>query len=391
MRYAFTHSVRRVAVIVALAVGFLAPLWGPSWLDAQSALAGPLIVAQVGPTDRTTANPSSHSSAPGAAPASTSNATALAAATARARSRLAETTRKRDKARADKAALARQYQTQLAEIDKLKKQRRSWRRDRLIRDRMGRSHTTAKKLAAWDRALRQHEGRVRAAKRAVVAAVDRELAASPGATRRASLTRWRADARRGLRRDAKKIVLPDDRIDPLADPEELDYQAALLRQSEEQLARELAKLDVQAQRYNRMASLQKTRRRAVELGRFDDDRPRRSAGQPTGTNLEGIPEATDGAADPDPAPPPDTPTDAPPAEDPGGDGGIGSDDPMFDVVLADVVDASTVDALRAAGHSSNPAVKAKAAERARKQVRERLERLRKQRRAMKKRAGSLRR
>ena len=383
MRYACTQTVRCVAVISALAcqigltglIGLLGVL-GPVLLDQQAAHAGPIIVAQA--------------SAP--TQGSTTSHTELAAATAQARSQLASASRERDKARANKAALARQYQTQLAEIDKLKKQRRSWRRDRLIRDRMGSSHATAEKLAAWDRALRQREEKVRSARRAVVAAIDRELAANPDATRRASLARWRADARRGLRRNARKIVLPDDRIDPLADPEELDYQAELLRQSEAQLARELAKLDAQAQRYSRMASLQKTRRRAVELGRFDDDRPRRSAGAPTG-GRESTPDAADGAADPSPAPLPNAPPgETPPTNDDGlTDGGIGSDDPMFDVVLADVVDASTVDALRAAGHSSNPAVKAKAAERAHEQVKQRLERLRKQRKAMQKRAGSLRR
>ena len=60
------------------------------------------------------------------------------------------------------------------------------------------------------------------------------------------------------------------------------------------------------------------------------------------------------------------------------------------MVLADVVDTSTLDALRAADRSSNPAIKARAAERASAQVRARLERLRAQRARVQERARELR-
>ena len=376
MRYAWWVSVRLGVLISSF---FVAQL-GVAQLDlAQAWARTPTVVAQA-------AQPATNPTPNQPANAQTTQSQERARVTERARARVSSLTSQRDKARAAKGELAREYETQLAEIDRLKKRRASWRRDRLIRDRMGKSHGTAKKLAAADKRLRQLEGQVRKARRQLVTAIDGELAANPSATRRASLTRWRRTASRGLRRGAKKIVLPDDSIDPLADPEELEYQASLIRQSEEQLARELHKLDRQSKRYNRMAALQKNRRRAAALGRFDDDRPRRSVGTPNGRN-ESLGDAADS---PLPGGPEVPPTDIPP--------GSGTDDldpdiedSMFDVVLADVVDASTVSALRSAGSSSDPKVKAKAAERARKQVQSRLERLRKQRKEIQKRARTLRR
>jgi hypothetical protein len=61
------------------------------------------------------------------------------------------------------------------------------------------------------------------------------------------------------------------------------------------------------------------------------------------------------------------------------------------VVLANVVDSATVDALRRAGRASDPAAKADAAQRARDQVAARLRALRDQRAAIEARARTLRR
>lgn len=313
----------------------------------------------------------------------------------RTRARLRELSNKQSRLRADKAKLDRQYQTKLAEIDRLKKQRPSWRRDRLIRSRMRESHGTASQLSALDQRLRRMNKTIRKLKEKLVTLIDRELANRPSATRTRQLRAWRRDAGKGLRRTARKIVLPEDEIDPLADPEELDYQASLLRQSEDQLAAEMSKLDKQAARYRHMVSLRKNFSRAEELARFDDDRPRRG----TGRSTERASPNEAGAEAPGPAPPPpsvDPNNDGPPDAGQeidnlgGGNDNFSGSDGNFDVVLADVVDASTIKALRAAETSSDPAVKAKAAERARKQVRERLERLRKRRKLMQNRAKRLR-
>jgi hypothetical protein len=192
----------------------------------------------------------------------------------------------------------------------------------------------------------------------------------------------------------RKIVLPDDDFDPLADPEELEYQASLLRQSEEQLTRELARLDTQADRYRRMAALRKQRNRAAELSGFDDSQPRRSTGrsnQLRNGEAAGAPVVDIGGAPAPQAPPSETGPGQQAPDIPNDDATSPTEDPRFDVVLADVVDVSTVSALRAAGLSSDPAVKAQAAERARKQVKDRLDRLQKRREIIQKRARTLRR
>lgn len=330
--------------------------------------------------------------APQAAPAVSGPQVAdLARATTREAEQVAALERERTQRLAEKARLARLYEGQLQELDRLKQQRASWRRDRLIRDQLRASHDTAAALAVADQRIRRTSAALAAQRQRLVTAVERELAAGPVPERRPILARWRAGAQRQQRRDVKKIVLPDERIDPLADPEELEDHAALLRQGEAELVRELERLDLQAQRYRYMATLSAKRDRAAELRRLDDDQPRRTTGRSS---------ATPGAGDEAAAPPPvsDGPAPAPPTEDPIDSGGMpdeGRDSPGdslngLDVVLADVVDTSTADALRAADRSGNPAVKARAAERASAQVRARLERLRAQRTRIQERARELR-
>lgn len=339
---------------------------------------------------------------PQAAPVQPPQAADLARATAREVATLAAIERERAQALAEKTRLARQYEGELQDIDRLKRQRASWRRDRLIRDQLRASHDTARALAAADQRVRRLDASLATQRGRLVAAIDRELAAAPAAERRQALARWRSAAQREQRRDVKKIVLPDERMDPLADPEELEDHAALLRQSEAELAKELARLEQQADRYRYMVTLGAKRERAAELGRLDDDQPRRTSVR-SGAGSAGD-EAQDDAGDapppPPPAPPPppgsgeDPPDDRdpePPQQpDPDQEEDAGGALTGLDVVLADVVDTLTLDALRAADRSANPAVKARAAERASAQVRARLERLRAQRKRIQVRAQELR-
>ena len=315
-----------------------------------------------------------------------------AARTDAARARLATATTERGRLRADKARMLKRHQKKLGDIDRLKRQRASWRRDRQLRTHLKESQVIARKLSALDQRLRKLAPTIRRSRAALVTLIDRELASSPDRARRTQLARWRRSARRGMKKKSvKKIVLPEDDIDPLADPEELEYQASLLRQSEQQLAREFDRLEKQEQRYRHMVALREKYSRADELTRFDDDRPRRTTGRAGDRN--GLLEA-DGpepASDDAQAPPGN------PEADPGIDslnddfgGTPGADDPRFDIVLADVVDDSTVRALRAAGGSRDPKAKARAAERARLQVKKRIERLQNRRKLMQKRARSLR-
>lgn len=306
-----------------------------------------------------------------------------------ARRQLATDQALRSRLHAEQASLVALYRKQLNAVDRLKKRRASWRRDRQIRSQMSKSHRTAEQLSRLSQQVRQLDARIRSDRKALVRLIDSELASSPSTARRNRLLTWRQAAQRGLRKHAKKIVLPDETIDPLADPEELEYQASLLSQSESQLARELELLDKQARRYSHMASLRQKYARADEFDRFDNDSPRRAPG---GGNRN-----ADAAEDPQPANVPPPASDGAGAENDDGlfnEGidpvGAGGDAPAFDVVLSEVVDASTVRALRDAGLSSDPAVKAKAAERARTQVQKRLEQLKKRRQLMQKRASKLR-
>lgn len=288
-------------------------------------------------------------------------------------------------AAARKDALARQQQSQLAEIDRLKRRRASWRRDRQLETQLAESQQTASQLAGLDRRLRDLDRALQAAHRQVVAAIGAELRLSPPssptrAARRRYLTGWATASGRALQR-TKKIILPDFEIDPLADPEDLEIQAQRIAQSEKQLEQEISELTERAQRYDRMVKLREKAARATELSGMDDDRPRRSTGRVgTGTGAEADRGQGAGVSNDDASPSP--------PEDPSSFGGAESDPT---VVLADVVDSGTLDALRRAESSGDPRARAKATSRARLQVQAQLEKLRKQRQLVERRAKQLRR
>lgn len=394
-------------MLSSLLIFVLSALPGPAALPADLSLpAAPVMAPGEGPG----AGPLAlgpDGAAPVRAAQNAAQNTAHSAATDRAAERVAATRRARQQAGAEQAKLARQYEAQLDEIDRLKRQRASWRRDRLIRARMSESHATAQALEELAERIRRLDALLRSRERALVEAIAREYQAGPAPLRRAQLDRWQQSARRHLRGTSKKIVLPDDQLDPLADPEELEYQAALIRESEEELIAELTRLARQTDHYQHMADLRRTRSRASELGAFGDDRPRRSAGH-ANTSAPAVPSDSDdrggdgtnedpagGGSAPPPAPPEDQ---APPSDLPDESDGPGippTGEPesqiMFDIILADVVDAPTLEALRTAERSSDPALKAQATKRAHAQVRARLERLRKQRQLIQKRARELRR
>jgi hypothetical protein len=322
-----------------------------------------------------------------AAPASVAQAAEQvgehARATDRAAARVAAASADLSRATANKNQLARRYEGQLRDIDQLKKGRASWRRDRLIRQHKAASLTTGRQLQELDQRIRAAAKRLLTRRRALVVAVDRELEAGASSRARTSKLRsMRRTAARALHRD-KKIVLPDDTIDPLADPEELEYQASRLAQSEKQLTREISVLAERAKRYRHMDKLRKKQARAAEAGRWDDSRSRRTTGR-SGDRQNGAGTLAADDADGEAEGP-----SASPLDDEPNFGGSEYSDPT--VVLVDVVDTDTLDALRSAQVSSNLVVKAKAAERAHKQVRSQLERLRKRRQLIEKRAKRLRR
>jgi hypothetical protein len=278
------------------------------------------------------------------------------------------------------AHLQEQYDGELRDIDALKQNRASWYRDRQLRQAMADSLETADTLAAIATKLRLLGVRLKRARGQLLVAIDAEIGSvTVDDRRKRELGRLRREHAAALRPADKKIVLPDERIDPLADPEELDQQVAALAQSERQLEKEIAGLKRQSARFARIDELRQKHERADELEQFDDDQPRRSTGR-TGSGR------SEGATSADTAAGPETEEPAVPLD--------GADDTAFDndptLVLSDVVDAETIGALRRAEQSDDPLDKATAALLAAKKVEERLRRMRSQRVAIEKRAHMLR-
>jgi hypothetical protein len=286
-----------------------------------------------------------------------------------AASEIARAERSRAALAAQHAALDRTYDAQKIEIDKLKRQKASWRRDRALRTRLAESVETAKKLEALARELTLAQATLGRARARGVAAIDAVMASAPDARRRELAARRRAWAPPP---PIKRIVLPDDALDPLADPEELDDQAAALADSEAELAGTIARLDDQARRYDGQALLRRQHERAAELVIRDETDPRPGVagggGRALGAEADGFPAA--------------------PGED------LGEPQAAFDgeaSALSAVIDPGTVDVLRSAGRSNDPARRAAAARAARDDVKRQLDRLKKQRAAIEGRARELRR
>jgi len=277
--------------------------------------------------------------------------------------------------------LSARYKKQLAEIDNLKRRRSSWRRNRELKRAYGESQATAKKLATYDKRVRRLAKELTRARRALWQAIDAELLSSTDPRRRSVLERIRrARTRQPTRR--RRIVLPDDRIDPLASAEELEEQARLLAQSEAQLAREIDNLDRREKRLVRMAKLRTTRLRAAEMGALDDNNPRRTTGRLVASNNRST-GGNDSDSAGDPAPGESGQAPGPEGDSGGGttleDAESGGD---YSLIFADVVDTPTLNAYRSADQSGDPKRRAKAARRMRVQAQTRLKELRQRRKEM---------
>ena len=280
----------------------------------------------------------------------------------------------------EKRGLTETYQTQLRELDRLKQSKASWRRDRQIRAKKAESQATGARLSRVDAELRVLDAQLKVQRQSLLAAIARELTdPAISAPRRVGLEKIRGQVSAALRPRARRIILPDDSLDELADPDELAEQIALIQQAENQLVQERKALQQREQRYTRWAMLREQRERAGQMSDLDDDQVRRSTGrtEKSGRDNGGTAGGGGGASDDEAGAPAEDVGDSdspnPPPSGP---------DASFEtssVVLADVVDSSTIDALRRAGRSGNPRSRAEAAGRARKQVEARLERLKKSR------------
>jgi hypothetical protein len=289
-------------------------------------------------------------------------------------------------AAAVRASLSSRYEAELRTIDRLKKQRGSWRRDRQLRDSLAASLETAKKLEGATIEVKRVTARQAQARQRSLAAVTAELQTPSDPVRMAMLSRERT--RLGPPAPiTKKIVIPDLEIDPLADPEELEQQAAAIRQSEAALAVQVASLDDRSEQLTKVAELRQQHLRAANLSDRDDGQIRRGAARDTKRET-----AADAAGGP--------------SEVPGGSGnGDGQDPPSgisrqiseeaaslaeSSLVLGDVIDAATLESLRKAQASSDPLIRAAAAKQARDAAAAKLATLRKLRSAIEARAQTLR-
>ena len=282
-----------------------------------------------------------------------------------------------------RATLAKKYEDELKAVDRLKKQRASWRRDRELRDRLADANETAGQLAATSAELTRAQTALAAARRTLLAKIDAELSAGATGPRAHDLATWRAQlVPHAAPRPIHRIVIPDTAIDPLADPEELDQAAAALRDSEAELSRQVKGLEKQAQDLEDVAKLRKAHERADLLAHRDDDSPHRtqtpSTSRTAGADALGDSGSAPEAGSPDPT-----------GGGGGGGGGGGattgggpsasSFESDATLILADVIDPSTIEQLTKAQRSGDPAQRALAAKHARDAVAARLDQLRKKR------------
>jgi hypothetical protein len=270
------------------------------------------------------------------------------------------------------AALEKRYTDELDAIDRLKRRRPSWRRDREIRDSLSSSLETSNQLDVATAALKKAKSKLDSVRRAYLAAIQVELVGGSPPARTQRLQRAKALLAWQLK-DAgapRHIMIPDLDVDPLADPEELDQRAAELRESELLLSRQLAVLVAQASELQRTAQLRKHNDRAVDLvTRYEDSPHRRTA--------RGNEPVVDVAPEPPPTQLPTSPDSRP-----------SRDNTTVPVRTNDVIETSA-DTL-SGSRSANPAQRAEAARKAYDEMARRLQQVRSRRLEIEARARLLR-
>jgi hypothetical protein len=308
-------------------------------------------------------------------------AVALEAATEKADGAVKDATYRVAQLVANRTSLKKRYREELDAIDRLKKQRASWRRDRELRDNLSSSNDTANQLSAADREIDKANASLLAATRTYLAAIDAELAAGAAPARAQRLEQSRGLLAQQLRDAPHRIVIPDLEIDPLADPEELEQRAIELRASEAELNHQLVGLAQQATDLEHLASLRKQHSRAGDVFYRDDDQPHRNASHKSG-DVGTTSDDSAGAWDPSRG--------LPTSAGSGPVGGPSSFESSVPTVLAEVIDASTITSFAAAQRSGDPAQRAEAAHKAHDAVALRLEQVKRKRAEIEARASQLR-
>ena len=311
----------------------------------------------------------------GAQPAATDRARATAAADEQKLVQLATQHRQ----------LAAQFAEQLRAVDRIKQQRSSWRRDRALNEAQSDAKATADQLDRVTRDEAAAQTALAASRRALIAAIDAELAAGATGDRATALAAERAKLAPQVRQAPKKIVIPDC-DESLGDPDELEQCAAALRQSEVDLKKQVDSLDAQAKELAKQAELRGQHDRAVDVGTRDDDQPHRtvqpSSGDHAGFSSNPSTQGTGGGG----------------GSGSGSGGGAGGDHipttgvnpDEVTVVLGDVVDRGTIDGYARAQRSGDPKQRAEATAKAAAAVKARLDKLKAQRAKIERRAKTLR-
>jgi hypothetical protein len=307
---------------------------------------------------------------------------------------------------AAESRLKAQYAGQTSGIDQLKQRPRSWKNDRELNSAQADANETLQKLDAVQGDERATQAKLKSAQKELVGAIDAELAAGTSDARKQKLATLRAALVPQVASTPKKIVIPNSDIDDAADPEELEQKAAALKQAEAELAKQEDALGNQAKELDAVAKARREHDRAQEVVARDDDQPHRQTSSHGGAaDHEGTGAANGGNQTP-------TAGGGAGAGSGGGGGGGGaggasappaslSNNPSTNAgdrgyesdataVLDGVVDKSTLDNLRRAQSSNDPAQRAVAAKAAHDAVAAKREQLRKKREAIEARARQLR-
>lgn len=301
---------------------------------------------------------------PAPAPVGGTDAARLGSVTAQAQQVVATAERGANQLAAQRNTLRQRLNEELVAIDRLKQGPRGWRTKSQLEDRLSEANETRQQLEAAEARLAEAQRRLGAGRATLVRAIDAELAGGAAEPRARSLGALRRELL--PRREARRIILPDTKIDPRLDPEELDEQVAAIREGESALERQIRGLEEQARELQQNHDLRRQHDRTIELDKRDDNTSRRNAQPPSGGR--GV--LADAAGGPIP---PSSPND-------GSSSGGGS---MFEsdalVVLPEVVDPAILDGITRAQRSGDPGQRAIAVRKARDAVTEKRELLIKKR------------
>lgn len=257
-------------------------------------------------------------------------ATPAASTTSNAQQTVASVERRVAQLTAQRATLNQSYAAETQAIADLARERASWRRDRDLAAKKAEANETARQLEAISRDLATVLRQLATARGALAAAIDAELAAGATGSRAQQLAKWKGQL--APQRAVHRIVIPETKLDMLADPEELDEQAAALRETEQELQRQFNGLDSQVKDLDTVAKLRNASDRMGDLDRRDSDSTR----HPQSPSASGKAGASGDAA----TAPLNTGSAVPEAAR---DSSFAADAPT---VLVDVVDASTLESLK---------------------------------------------